>query len=195
MGDDALPTEIRLARDGKTWRIGTSVEVDWIVDGTGIGTTITAAIPPLFAAYATVTLADHDAGRDGHDQAMVQLLREQSPDQPWWLGYLDTGSDDIVFPAAPMVTLYTGWRYVLVEAGPDQAVAWRTNDHRSVRGALPDLTFPADRSWLVSRLWDDEWRCIGGPAAFIEKVRRDVRLRGRLVELGHDATPPGHRSI
>ena len=31
-----------------------------------------------------------------------------SAGQPWWLGYLDTGADDIVFPDAPKVTLYYG---------------------------------------------------------------------------------------
>jgi hypothetical protein len=29
---------------------------------------------------------------------VLSLLREQSPGQQWWLGYLDTGVDDIVFP-------------------------------------------------------------------------------------------------
>ena len=45
---------IRRARDGTTWRIGADAEVAWIVNGTSPGRTITAAIPPLFEAYATV---------------------------------------------------------------------------------------------------------------------------------------------
>jgi len=32
---------------------------------------------------------------------VLALLREQSPAQPWWRGYLDTGADDIVFPDLP----------------------------------------------------------------------------------------------
>ena len=50
---------------------------------------------------------------------------EQSAGQPWWLGQIDTGADDIVFPDAPKVTLYSEWHYVLVEAGPEQAATWR----------------------------------------------------------------------
>ena len=47
---------------------------------------------------------------------LLALLSRYAPPQPWWLGYLDTGADDIVFPDAPPVTLYAGWSYVLVEA-------------------------------------------------------------------------------
>jgi len=112
---------VRVARDGRTWRIGTDVDVAWIKEGTSIGLTITYAIPPLFEAYATVVLPERGEGQDAHDQAMLDLLSEESGSQPWWLGFLDTRADDIVFPGAPMVTLYSGWRYVLVEAGPRQA--------------------------------------------------------------------------
>jgi hypothetical protein len=109
-------------KDGRTWRIGTDAEVAWIADGTRTGLTITAAIPPVFEAYATVVLPDSDAGQVKHDQAVLELLSGQSAGQPWWLGYLDTGADDIVFPDAPMVSLYAQWRYVLVEAEPAR---WR----------------------------------------------------------------------
>jgi hypothetical protein len=34
---------------------------------------------------------------------------------PWWLGYLDTGSADVVFYDVPKVMLYAGWEYVLVD--------------------------------------------------------------------------------
>ena len=90
-------------RDGSTWRIGTDAEVAWIADSTPTGLTITAAIPPVFEAYATVLLPDRGDGQDQHDRAVLGLLNGQSAGQPWWLGYLDTGSDDIVFPDAPMV--------------------------------------------------------------------------------------------
>src|SRR6185312_3728534 len=91
-----------------------------------------------------------------HDLAVISLLRERSPDQSWWLGYLDTGADDIVFPDAPKVTLYWDWHYVLIEAGSEQAATWRQSDDATFwKGPLPNLIFPSDRSWLVSTLWDD----------------------------------------
>jgi hypothetical protein len=85
-------------KDGSTWRIGTDAEVAWIADSTFTGLTITAAIPPVFEAYATVVLPDRGEGQDKHDRAVLGLLGGQSAGQPWWLGYLDTGADDIVFP-------------------------------------------------------------------------------------------------
>jgi hypothetical protein len=181
------------ARDGSTWRIGTDTEVAWIASGTSMGRTITAAIPPVFEAYATVVLPYGSDGQDQHDQAMLALLSEQSAGQPWWLGYLDTGADDIVFPDASKVTLYYGWHYVLVEAGPEQAATWRHyGDWSFWKGALPNLMFPADRSWLVSTLWDDDWTCIGGPAGLVDRFLQHPDLQARPVALGQDATPPGH---
>jgi hypothetical protein len=186
----------RLARDGRTWPLGTDVEVAWIANGTSIGRTITAAIPPVFEAYATVVLPEGGEGQDQHDQAVLGLLREQSAGQPWWLGYLDTGADDIVFPDAPRVTLYTGWHYVLVQAGPEQAATWRESGPWSFwKGALPNLMFPADRSWLVSTLWDDDWSCIGGPAELVDRLLRHPDLQARAVSLGQDATPPGRQAF
>ena len=138
------------SRDGSTWRIGTDAEVAWIVAGTdyhsGLPTsrtrTITGAIPAAFEAYAIVLVA-YGVERDVHDRALLTLLREQSPGQRWWLGYLDTGADDIVFPDAPKVTLYARWHYVLIEAGPDQAAAWRPDGGRAFgTGDLPNLMFP-----------------------------------------------------
>jgi hypothetical protein len=127
---------------------------------------------------------------------MLEVLCDHSSGQPWWLGYLDTGADDIVFPDAPKVTLYSGWRYVVVEAGPEQAASWRRSNGRSFwKGSLPNLMFPADRSWLVSTLWDDDWTCIGGPARLIEGFLRQPDLEARSVPLGEDATPPGHTAL
>ena len=157
--------------------------------------TIIGAIPPVFEAYATVVAA-YGEERLEHDRAVLALLAGQSPDQRWWLGYLDTGVDDIVFPYAPKVTLYAGWRYVLVEAGPEQAAAWRPSDGRAFgTGDLPNLMFPADRSWLVSTLWDDDWSCIGGPAGLVDRFLRHPDLRARKVALGQDARPPGHEAL
>ena len=185
---------VRQARDGRTWRIGTGQEVAWIADGTSTGLAITAAIPPVFEAYATVVRPE-DERQDQQDQAMLALLSEYSAEQPWWLGYLDTGADDVVFADAPMVTLYAGWHYVLVEAGPEQAATWRRGDLGSFwKGVLPNLMFPADRSWLVSTLWDDDWTCVGGSAPLVERFERDPELRALPVTLGQNATPPGHEA-
>jgi hypothetical protein len=186
---------VRQARDGSTWRIGTEKEVAWIADGTSTTVAITAAIPPVFEAYATVVRPGGE-GQDEHDRAVLTLLSEYSTSRPWWLGYLDTGADDVVFPQAPMVTLYAGWHYVLVEAGPEQAATWRRSDLGSFwDGVLPNLMFPADRSWLVSTLWDDDWTCIGGPAGLVGRFLRDPELQARQVALGQDATPPGHQAL
>ena len=187
---------VRWSRDGSTWRIGTDVEVAWIADGTSTGRTITAAIPPVFDAYATVELPYGGEGQDEHDRAVLALLAEQSSGQRWWLGYLDTGADDIVFPDAPKVTLYSDWHYVLVEAGAEQAATWRQHGPRSFwKGALPNLMFPADRSWLASTLWDDDWTCIGGPAGLVGRFLHHPHLQARAVSLGQDATPPGHQTL
>ena len=180
-------------KDGRSWRIGTAVDVAWIDAGTDIGLTITSAIPPVFEAYATVLAPEDIQDNAQHEHELLSVLRDHTaPDQPWWLGFLDTGSDDIVFPDAPKVSMYADWRYVLVEAGPEQAGTWR--DPGSWRGALPDLTFPADRSWLVSYLWDDEWRCIGGTTALIDALLHSQSLAMRRVSLDEDATPPGHEA-
>src|SRR4051794_33811862 len=154
-------------RDGREWRIGDATEVAWITDATNIGMTITAGIPPVFEAYGTSVISREDQqGQARQDRALLTTLSDAAGSQAWWLGYLDTGGDDIVFADAPQVELYARWHYVLVLAGPAQAGSWRSRDWR---GPLPDLMFPADRSWLVTRLWDDDWWCIGGSAALLDK--------------------------
>jgi hypothetical protein len=195
MADEPGPP-VRRVKDGSTWRIGTDAEVAWIAEGTSPGLAITAAIPPVFAAYATIVLPDGDEGQQEFDRVVPALLTGQSAGHRWWLGYLDTGADDIVFPGAAMVTLYSGWHYVLVEAGPEQAATWRRNQAGTFRrGVLPDLMFPADRSWLLSTLWDDDWTCLGGPASLVDKFLRHQHLQARPVEPGQDATPPGHQAL
>lgn len=181
---------VRREKDGRSWRIGTQIDVDWIVDGTVTGLTITSGIPPVFEAYATVAFPDRDENRPLDDELLLGLLGDESGAQPWWLGYLDVGGEDVIFPDVPMVTLYAGWQYVLVEAGQPQAASWRINN--SWRGAVPDLVFPTDRSWLLSTLWDDDWRCLGGSRHLVQRIVGHPRLDARAVSLGVDATPPGH---
>lgn len=178
-----------LERDGREWRVGTAAEVEWIEYGTHSGLEITSAIPPVFEAYATIVITDEDdVTRSVQERALVRQLAADTGEQPWWLGYLETGASDVVFPSTPRVQLYANWCYVLVEAGPAQATVWRENGWH---GVLPELMFPADRSWLVSRLWDDDWWCLGGPAELVDRCRADAALRARPVPLGVDATPPG----
>ena len=181
---------VDLAKDGRTWRIGTEDDIDWLAGQTTPGDAITTAIPPVFDAYATFYPPD-GIETQTHEHAIVDELVEHTPEQPWWLGYLDTGAHDIVFPHAPKVSLYWDWPYVLVEAGPDQALSWRTGHIRDDTGSLPDLFFPADRSWLVSALWDDVWTCIGGPDALIDALRHNVLANARRVQPDQDALPPG----
>ena len=185
-------------RDGCSWRIGTTSDVAWINTGTSVGFTITAGIPPLFDDYATVVMPENCADHAEHDQRVLAVLKSQPTDQRWWLGYLDRGGSGVVFPDAPRVTVYVGWPYVLVLAGPNEAANWRQVGATPAGPyLLPDLMFPADRSWLVSTLWDDDWSCVGGPVALVDALLNhpDLRSRVRRVRLGEDATPPGHQAI
>jgi hypothetical protein len=186
---------VDLPKDGASWRIGASADVAWIVANTPPGRTIGSAIPLVFAAYATVIVPDPGAERSAHDAAVLRLLAEQSPG-PWWLGYLESGDTDVVFSEAPRIELYTGWNYVLVEPGPEEAAAWRNENSGSPwRGPLPELIFPADRSWLFSTMWDDDWSCLGGPGPLVERFLRHPDLRARSVKPDEDATPPGHTAL
>ncbi|MEU7780914.1 hypothetical protein ACIP95_03130 [Micromonospora parva] len=176
-------------KDGRRWRIGTAGDVAWFAGQTTQGLSITAAIPPVFDAYATFHPPD-GVGFAAHERAVVDELVACTPDQPWWLGYLDTGAHDVVFPRAPRVSLYSDYPYVLVEAGPEQALTWRVG-HMRGDGPLPDLFFPADRSWLVSALWDDTWTDFGASAAVVARLQRNPLVAARPVSLDEDACPPG----
>ena len=181
---------VMVSKDGRSWQIGTIREVDWIVNSTTEGVSITSAIPPVFEAYATFYEPD-GVTIVAHEQALVNRLVEFTPDQPWWLGYLDTGAHSVVFDDPPKVSIYWSWRYVLVAAGPKEAITWRTGHMRAAYGVLPDLFFPEDRSWLVSALWDDTWTCMGGPKTLVEALQHDPLVQVHRVQLGVDAKPPG----
>lgn len=172
-------------KDGRVWLIGGEEELAWINAGVSPSLSITAAVPPVFAAFAT--LADPSArepelygdgqrrAEDRFDDAVVEVLVAHTDRQPWWLGFLETGASDVVFNDAPRVRVY-GWNYVLVQAGPQEARTWRS-DERRWHTALPDLMFPADHSWLVSSLWDDAWACVGGSADLISRLLTEPELR------------------
>lgn len=182
-------------KDGGEWKLGTDTDVEWIRDGTVVGRAITSAIPPTFAAYCTLELpgSNDRAELAQHEQGVIALLNEHTTEQPWWLGYLDTGTSDVVFPYAPRTTLYSGWDYVLVQAGPRQASGWRDT---GFNWTLPDLMFPADRSWLLSTLWDDAWSCIGGTKQLVNSFLNHPTLGPRTgrVTVDQDATRAGHES-
>jgi len=201
---DERETELSRSKDGRSWRIGRDAEIAWIQEYTTSGLAITSALPPVFEAYATLELpgsGDHDGTSslerpDRHDTAVLKVLSEHTAAQPWWLGYLETGNADVVFKDVPTVRMYADWRYVLIEAGPEQAGAWRAD--RRWKGVLPDLMFPADRSWLLSTLWDDDWTCIGGSRALVDAFLAHPDLRHRVREVDpsvEDVTPPGHTAM
>lgn len=171
-------------KDGRSWLIGTGEEVAWINAGIAPSRSITASVPPVFAAYATLTfplpLGPHPVGiradEDRFDDAVLRVLDAHTRSQPWWLGFLDTGASDVVFATAPRVRMYSGWNYVLVQAGPGEARTWRGDEGRWFT-ALPEVMFPADRSWLVSSLWDDAWAGVGGSVELISALLAEPDLR------------------
>jgi hypothetical protein len=201
-------TEVWRSKEGRGWRIGRSTEIAWIEDNTPGGLRITSAIPPVF--YATLELPGSgnqlaassaeeweqlEKDWDCHDAGVLAVLSEHSGPQPWWLGYLETGASDLIFDGARRVRFYADWPYVLIEAGPEQAGVWRED---CWDGVLPDLMFPADRSWLFSTLWDDDWTCIGGSRELVDAFLAHSDLRPRVREVDpsvEDATPPGHTAI
>jgi hypothetical protein len=196
--DKTVRVGTQVVRDGRSWSLGTAGDVEWIAAGTTIGKTITSAIPARFDAYATIVRPKPGEDQAGHDEAVLSVLREHPTCGAWWLGYLDTGADDVVFPNAPRVSLYAGWPYVLVQAGPEQAARWRGVRPGSFwSGHAPNLIFPTDHGWLVSTLWDDDWTCVGGTVALVENLinHPELRARSRRVVPGEDATPPGHHAV
>lgn len=178
-------------KDGRSWQIGTDADVEWVSRGTVVGRTVTSAIPRVFGAYATVVVPELRAGLDAYEQRVLRLLADHSTDPDWWLGFLDTGASDIVFSDAPRVRMYSDWPYVLVKAGPRQALQWRA-EPSPLHCGLPDLIFPIDRSWLISALWDDDWWCLGGSKELVDGFVREPGLEARRVGPDDDATPPGH---
>lgn len=164
--------------------------VTWIRAGTSSGPTVLSAIPAGFEKYATIVVPEDDAARRRADSVLIRTLEGCTEEKRWWLGYLDTGNADVVAPAAERVLLYAGWRYVLLAGSADDALTARS--HTPWSSAVPELVAPIDRSWLLSKLWDDDWRCIGGPAWLVDTLLRHTELEIRPVTPSEDMTPPGH---
>ncbi len=170
-------------RDGSVWPVGTEDEVAWINTGVIRGMSIAASIPPVFAAYATLAFPlDLDGPRewlrpreDRFDDTLLRVLSRHTQPQPWWLGFLETGASDVVLDEAPRVHVYNDWPYVLVQAGPQQARNWRSDEGRW-HTALPELMFPVDHSWLLSSLWDDAWAGVGGSDDLISALLTEPDL-------------------
>jgi hypothetical protein len=170
-------------KDGRAWRIGAEDEVAWVNAGVIGGRSITAAVPSVFAAYASLVFpvdleldrADMRPAEDRFDDAVLRVLSAHTKPQPWWLGFLETGASDVVLDDAPRVHVY-GWKYILVGAGPHEARTWRSDEGRWFT-ALPELMFPADHGWLMSSLWDDAWACVGGSADLISALLIEPELR------------------
>jgi hypothetical protein len=76
-GDQRVPLTRVTDAHGHSWRIGTDAEVAWIAAGTSAGLAITAAIPPVFDAYATVVAPEGGADQQRHNRAMLALLDGQ----------------------------------------------------------------------------------------------------------------------
>jgi len=179
--DSPQPSAPTQFKAGRTWRIGTEREVGWINAGVTPGRSVTASVPPVFAAYATLTFPlDLESSRvqmrdaeDRFDDALIRVLDNNTAPQPWWLGFLDTGASDVVMPDAPRVRVYN--QYVLVQAGPQEARTWRSDEGRWFT-ALPELMFPTDRSWLLSSLWDDAWTAVGGSEDLIRALLNEPDL-------------------
>jgi hypothetical protein len=180
---------VEVTRDGRRWRIGTADDVAWLAGQTTHGISVTTAIPAVFDAYATFYPTE-GIDFEAHERAVVDELVAHTADQAWWLGYLDTGAHDIVFPLARKVALYADWPYVIVQAGPEQALTWR-HGHMRGDGPLPDLFYPEDHSWLVSALWDDTWSNFGGTIAVVTALQRNPLVNARPVGPDEDCLPPG----
>jgi hypothetical protein len=121
---------VQQINDGVAWTVGGQAEVERIAEGTGSGPQITTAIRLDTPPTRTLTNAGRRTSPAIRTSSVAKILRlstccAATAARRWWLGYLDTGASDIVFWDVPKVTIYWGWEYVLVLAGPDQAASWR----------------------------------------------------------------------
>jgi len=190
----AMTREVR-ERDGKRWVIGDSADVAWLASAVDYFAERVSLVPPAFAAYCQLDLPDHAPGAQvRHDSALVSILSGASATRDWWLGYLEYGIGiDLPFDDAPRTNLFT-WNYVLVRAGPEQALNWRASESPIAwKGALPDLIFPVDRSWVLITDWDARWSGIGGADDLVQGLLHDPELGPRTRRVTYPVWRPVKR--
>jgi len=179
-------TSVTRVKDGRRWLLGSAADVAWIEGAIDFSASLVTEVPPVFAAYCRLELPDDAPDAQArHDKAIVELLSADSGPQPWWLGYLEYGSRIArVFGDTPRTRLF-GWDFVLVQAGAEQALGWRSSSAPDLdwKGALPDLIFHADHSWMLFTSWDDRWSGIGGPEELIARITRDPEVGPRTQRL------------
>jgi hypothetical protein len=186
-----MTREVR-ERDGKRWAIGSGDDVAWIADSVDLSAEKVSLVPPGFAAYCRLDLPERTLGSQiRHDQALVVRLSREPAAQQWWLGYLEYGIGiDLPFSDAARTKLF-GWDYVLVQAGAEQALNWRASESPIAwKGALPDVMFPADRSWVLVTDWDERWSGIGGTGRLVQSLLDDPELGPRTERVTHPLCRP-----
>lgn len=172
-------TRVMRVKDGGQWRLGCAEDIAWIESAIDFSRPLVTELPPVFAAYCRVEIPDDPKSRARHDTAIVRALTDESGPSPWWLGYLEYGIEITrAFGNMPRTRLF-GWDFVLIQAGADQALNWRTRCAPSLdwKGALPDLLFHADHSWMLFTSWDDHWSGVGGSQALVRRIIDDPELR------------------
>ena len=148
--------EKTVERDGVRWPLARQEDLAWLSDQTDVGLAITSAILPIYEAYGTVVAQEEDndeyednddednAAIDAQERQLVKILQRYGSTS-WWLGFIEGGEDEQLkplFPHTKRIRLYVGWPYVVVLAGPAEALRWGP--------FLPDLIVPADHSWCPS---------------------------------------------
>lgn len=114
---------VQQIKAGVAWMVGGQAEVEWIAEGTGSGPQITTAIPPRYAAYATLAnagapdLPPRYAPRASPGFRVCRRAAPPQRDDGVVAGYLDTGASDIVFWDVMKVTVYCGWEYASCSLG------------------------------------------------------------------------------
>lgn len=190
----AMTREIR-DRDGKRWVIGGSADVAWLAGPVDHAADQISLVPPAFASYCQLDLPDGAPGSQvRHDNALVSMLSGAPAAREWWLGYLEYGIGiDLPFDDAPRTNLFS-WNYVLVQAGAEQALNWRASESPIAwKGALPDLIFPVDRSWVLITDWDARWSGIGGPDDLVRSLLDHPELGPRTERVTHPVWRPMRR--